>query len=301
MTRLAAGGRHRRVAGRGRGCRRRGRGAPRDWLSSLGLDGEDPDAGLAAARAAWEAGDLEHGDGPGRTVTVAPRSGSAAPGDGRDQGACVVGWRGRRTLVAGAAVSGRRRSHAAGDAPAPVARDRSAGAARSVRYTPAQRTSRRRARRAAAPTTKERTDRDPARRTGTPARLMGLQRLRPSHEILSGATADVYFARANSILDREGLDPVVTMEVFCREDAVLCGMGEATNLLGHVLANEPGAIVEAMEDGDLVTPQGGRPPDPGPLPRVRAVRDRDARHALPVHGLGHRRPRSAWRRRRRSP
>jgi nicotinate phosphoribosyltransferase len=84
---------------------------------------------------------------------------------------------------------------------------------------------------------------------------MGLERPRPSHEILSGATADVYFARANSILDREGLDPVVLMEVFCREDAVLCGMGEATNLLGHVLANEPGVIVEAMQDGDLVTPK----------------------------------------------
>jgi nicotinate phosphoribosyltransferase len=84
---------------------------------------------------------------------------------------------------------------------------------------------------------------------------MGLLRTRPSMEILSGATADVYFARANSILDREGIDPVVTMEVFCREDAVLCGMGEATNLIGHVLAHEPGAIVEAMEDGDLVTPK----------------------------------------------
>ncbi len=84
---------------------------------------------------------------------------------------------------------------------------------------------------------------------------MGLQRTRPSSEILSGATADVYFARANSILDREGLDPFVTMEVFCREDAVLCGIGEATNLIGHVLANEPDAIVEAMEDGDLVTPK----------------------------------------------
>ncbi len=84
---------------------------------------------------------------------------------------------------------------------------------------------------------------------------MGLQRTRPSSEILSGATADVYFARANSILDREGMDPFVTMEVFCREDAVLCGIGEATNLIGHVLANEPDAIVEAMEDGDLVTPK----------------------------------------------
>ena len=82
---------------------------------------------------------------------------------------------------------------------------------------------------------------------------MGIKRIRPSFEILSGATADVYFARANSILEREGLDPVVTMEVFCREDSVLCGMSEAINLIGHVLANEPGASVEAMADGDLVT------------------------------------------------
>jgi len=82
---------------------------------------------------------------------------------------------------------------------------------------------------------------------------MGMQRTRPSMEILSGATADVYFARANSILDREGMDPVVTMEVFCREDAVICGMSEAMNLIGHVLADEPGAVVESMADGDIVT------------------------------------------------
>lgn len=84
---------------------------------------------------------------------------------------------------------------------------------------------------------------------------MGLQRTRPSHEILSGATADVYFARANAILDAEGMDPVVTMEVFCRREAVLCGIGEATNLIGHVLAHEPDAVVEALEDGDRVTPK----------------------------------------------
>ena len=52
---------------------------------------------------------------------------------------------------------------------------------------------------------------------------MGIQRARPSHEILSGDSADVYFARAQRILEREGLDPVVTMEVFAREDAILCG------------------------------------------------------------------------------
>jgi len=84
---------------------------------------------------------------------------------------------------------------------------------------------------------------------------MGLGRIQPSHEILSGATADVYFARASSILDQEGLDPVVMMEVFCREEAVLCGVGEARNLIGHVLADAPGARVEALDDGDLVTPR----------------------------------------------
>ena len=35
---------------------------------------------------------------------------------------------------------------------------------------------------------------------------------------------------------REGLDPLVTMEVFTRHEAVLCGIDEAKNLLGHVLA-----------------------------------------------------------------
>ncbi len=86
---------------------------------------------------------------------------------------------------------------------------------------------------------------------------MGMQRARPSHEILSGDSADVYFARAESIMEREGLDPVVTMEVFGREHGVLCGIGEARNLLGHVLAGTApdDARVEALEDGDVIEPK----------------------------------------------
>jgi nicotinate phosphoribosyltransferase len=86
---------------------------------------------------------------------------------------------------------------------------------------------------------------------------MGLARTRPSSEILSGATADVYFARAQSILEREGIDPLVTMEVFCREDAVLCGIDEAKNLIGHVLAGcDPGETrVEGLSDGDRISPK----------------------------------------------
>ncbi len=86
---------------------------------------------------------------------------------------------------------------------------------------------------------------------------MGIQRARPSHEILSGDSADVYFARADSILAAEGLDPLVTMEVFTRHDAVLCGIDEAKNLLGHVLATaDPTETqVEALDDGDDIGPR----------------------------------------------
>src|SRR5690349_16365811 len=86
---------------------------------------------------------------------------------------------------------------------------------------------------------------------------MGLVRSRPSREILSGDSADVYFARAATIMEREGLDPVVSMEVFTRQDAVLCGIDEAKNLLGHVLAEcDPGETrVEALGDGDRIGPK----------------------------------------------
>src|SRR5918996_1917360 len=86
---------------------------------------------------------------------------------------------------------------------------------------------------------------------------MGIERARPSTEILSGDSADVYFARAESILAAEGLDPVVTMEVFTRREAVLCGIDEAKNLLGHVLAEcDPDeTTVEALDDGDRINPR----------------------------------------------
>ncbi|HEY3522800.1 MAG TPA: nicotinate phosphoribosyltransferase [Candidatus Limnocylindrales bacterium] len=81
---------------------------------------------------------------------------------------------------------------------------------------------------------------------------MGLTRIRPSREILSGDSADVYFARAEEILKREGLDPLVTMEVFARQPGVLCGIDEAKTLLATVLADDlDGLEVEALDDGDL--------------------------------------------------
>ncbi len=86
---------------------------------------------------------------------------------------------------------------------------------------------------------------------------MGVSRTPPSREILSGDSADVYFARAASILEREGLDPIVTMEVFTRQNAILCGIDEVKNLLGHVLSGaDPSEIqVEALDDGDAIEPR----------------------------------------------
>ncbi len=71
--------------------------------------------------------------------------------------------------------------------------------------------------------------------------------------ILSGATADVYFQRAQTILKQEGLNPLVTMEVFSNGTGVLCGMREALDLL-HMVLNK-GALVWAAEEGQPFRPK----------------------------------------------
>jgi nicotinate phosphoribosyltransferase len=72
-------------------------------------------------------------------------------------------------------------------------------------------------------------------------------------EVLSGETADVYFERARTILAAERLDPVVTMEIFAREDGVLCGAEEAIAYLREIFSEADGdhvPIVESLHDGD---------------------------------------------------
>jgi nicotinate phosphoribosyltransferase len=86
---------------------------------------------------------------------------------------------------------------------------------------------------------------------------MGILRTRPSNEILSGESADVYFARAESVLEREGLDPMVVMEVFSRQAGILCGIDEAKTLIAHVLGDaDPSEVeLEALDDGDAFSPK----------------------------------------------
>src|SRR5439155_6482543 len=73
--------------------------------------------------------------------------------------------------------------------------------------------------------------------------------------------ADVYFERARRILAAEGLDPVVTMEIFAREQAVLCGAEEALAYLRAILGgaaddgDEPSPTVDSLYDGDAIVPK----------------------------------------------
>ncbi|MEP7039990.1 MAG: nicotinate phosphoribosyltransferase [Chloroflexota bacterium] len=91
-------------------------------------------------------------------------------------------------------------------------------------------------------------------------RAIAPPRFLPAADVLAGDTADVYFERARRILAAERLDPVVTMEIFAREEAVLCGAEEALAYLRAILGGADGTgdsprIVESLHDGDLIGPK----------------------------------------------
>lgn len=86
--------------------------------------------------------------------------------------------------------------------------------------------------------------------------LRPTQRFPTAADVLSGETADVYFERARTILAAEGLDPVVTMEIFSRGNGILCGADEAIAYLREIFSevddrDEP--MVESLHDGDAFT------------------------------------------------
>ncbi len=73
----------------------------------------------------------------------------------------------------------------------------------------------------------------------------------PVEAVLSGETADVYFARTVEILKKEKLNPMATMEVFANRAGILCGMEEVKALLERVLP-EDNREVWALADGGPV-------------------------------------------------
>ena len=69
-----------------------------------------------------------------------------------------------------------------------------------------------------------------------------------SPELLSGETSDIYFLRTQRIMEEEGVNPRVTMEVFPSGDGILCGMREVLALVGKALPS--GAEVWALSEGE---------------------------------------------------
>jgi nicotinate phosphoribosyltransferase len=68
-------------------------------------------------------------------------------------------------------------------------------------------------------------------------------------EVISGETADVYFLRVRDVLRDVGRDPVVGMEVFCRDDALLCGVQQVVQILSD--AGFDGEVW-SLDDGDAI-------------------------------------------------
>lgn len=67
-------------------------------------------------------------------------------------------------------------------------------------------------------------------------------------KVVGGHTADIYFHRTRTILEAEGVNPAVVMEVFASRAGLLCGMKEVRSLLGQVLPTP--RRLWALEEGE---------------------------------------------------
>ena len=89
-----------------------------------------------------------------------------------------------------------------------------------------------------------------ARLTGAESRVKP-PKFTPDEAVISGETADIYFARTVDILREEGLNPPATMEVFSSRAGILCGIEEVKSLLAEVLP-EDNREVWALGEGETM-------------------------------------------------
>jgi len=80
---------------------------------------------------------------------------------------------------------------------------------------------------------------------------MKTAKFEPSEAILSGETADIYFARTIEILRQEKLNPVATIEFFAGRAGVFCGIEEVKALLAKVLPKD-NCGVWALGEGEAM-------------------------------------------------
>ncbi|MBI4358955.1 MAG: nicotinate phosphoribosyltransferase [Candidatus Omnitrophica bacterium] len=86
------------------------------------------------------------------------------------------------------------------------------------------------------------------------------RRLRPSifklpvGKIKAGWYSDKYFIRTKQVLERSHHHPIVTMQVFCRQHATVCGVDESIAVL-RLCSHRPKELhIRALYDGDRVKP-----------------------------------------------
>ncbi len=78
-----------------------------------------------------------------------------------------------------------------------------------------------------------------------------LPKFEPAEAVLSGETADIYFAHTIDILRHEALNPVATMEVFSSRAGIFCGIEEVKALLAQVLPGD-NREVWALAEGEAM-------------------------------------------------
>lgn len=76
----------------------------------------------------------------------------------------------------------------------------------------------------------------------------------PVERMRAGYYSDKYFVRARDVLERDDHNPVVTMQVFGKADALLGGIDEAIAILKLCSVDWSALEVKALYDGDAIAP-----------------------------------------------
>ncbi|MDT8901273.1 nicotinate phosphoribosyltransferase [Anaeroselena agilis] len=76
----------------------------------------------------------------------------------------------------------------------------------------------------------------------------------PAEEIKSGLYSDCYFNRTRDILIADNRHPRVVMQIFQRQNAVICGVDEALAIIKKCAHNPENLVINALYDGDEIAP-----------------------------------------------
>ncbi|MDD4320768.1 MAG: nicotinate phosphoribosyltransferase [Acidaminococcaceae bacterium] len=76
----------------------------------------------------------------------------------------------------------------------------------------------------------------------------------PVEKIKAGYYSDAYFLRTQEILNGDNYHPRVLMQVFQRENQILCGIDEAIALIKTCAHTPENITINALHDGDTIAP-----------------------------------------------